>query len=217
MSRGRSTGRVLIIVENVAAFTDHRVSKQVATLLQAGYRVVAISRRAEPGAEQRRHPRLRLLEYRAPAEPRRRIGYLREYAYSLLAATWFAFRVVVRERPDVVQFCQPPDLYFPLAMVCRALGVRVLVDQRDLLPELYAARYGQPRPAVLAVLRRMERLSLAWADRVTCVNGYLRQRALDLGAIGAERITVIGNGPVLARVTGVRGDAELRQGQRFLA
>jgi glycosyltransferase involved in cell wall biosynthesis len=124
---------------------------------------------------------------------------------------------VARERPDVVQFCQPPDLYFPLAMLCRRLGIRVLVDQRDLLPELWAARYGPPRPALLALLRRLERLSLTWADRVTCVNDYLLKRALSAGAIAAERITVIRNGPVLARVTGVRPEPSLRQGHQFLA
>lgn len=208
--------RVLIIVENEAALTDHRVSKQIATLLQAGYFVSAISRTRHGRGEFWQHPRLRLLEYPAPAEPRGRLGYLAEYGYSLLAATCLSLRVLARGRPGVVQFCQPPDLYFPLALVFRRLGIRVLVDQRDLLPELYVARYGAARPGLLKVLGRLERLSQRRADRIICVNDYLRERLLAASGAPQAHVRVIRNGPVLARVTGVPADEALRRGRRYL-
>ena len=91
--------------------------------------------------------------------------------------------VVVTGQVTVVQFCQPPDVYFPLAWVFRWLGVRVLVDRRDLLPELYAARYGQIRPVLLSALRMCERLSHRSADRIICTNEYQRDRAVSTSGL----------------------------------
>src|SRR5438094_88515 len=101
-----------------------------------GRHVVAAPRRLGDRA-----PGRRLAEYAPPREPAGAVGYLVEYGYSLLMASIWSVRILVRERIDIVQFCQPPDLYFLLAPLFKSARVRVVVDQRDLLPELYVARY----------------------------------------------------------------------------
>lgn len=213
---GDHRGRVLIIVENWAAAEDHRVAKQIGSLVEAGYHVQAISPGSPENTVYRNHRQVRVFEYPPPPQPRGRLGYLVEYGYSVLAAALLSVRAAGRHRPDVVQFCEPPNIYFPLAWIFKRFGVRVVVDQRDLLPELYVARYGAIQQQMLTVLRFLERRSFTSADAVTCVNDYLRERILAASGRGRDRVAVVRNGPVLARVSRASADASLKHGHKYL-
>jgi len=209
-------GRVLIIVENNPAGEDHRVIKQIGSLVEAGYQVRVISQGSPKNAVYRGHPRIRVFAYPPPYQPRGRLGYLVEYGYSVLAAAVLSVGAAARHRPDVVQFCAPPNIYFPLGWVFRRLGTRVVVDQRDLLPELYAARYGRVQKQMLTVLRFLERRSFRGADGVLCVNDYLRERILGVSDLAGDRVAVAGNGPVLAQVSRATPDESLKRGHKYL-
>lgn len=210
-------GHVMIVVENRAAFDDHRVTKQIETLLKRGYHVHVITMRHKSSRRYRGHPLVHLLEYPPPPEPGSKRGYLVEYGYSFLAAAFFSCRVALRERIDVVQFCQPPDIYVPLAGLLRRLGVRtVVVDQRDLQPELYVARYGNSPRWMPSALKFLERQSHKNADRVITVSEYFRNRLAEASGLPADRISVVGNGPVLDRVAGAREDPALKRGRQYL-
>jgi sulfate adenylyltransferase len=209
-------GRVLIIVENIPVAMDHRVMKQLDTLIRHGHDVCVITRKDARNEAYRAHRQVRLFEYPPPPEPRSLYGYLIEYGYSFLAAVLLSVRAFFSGRVDVVQFCQPPDMYFPLGWLFKRLGARVLIDQRDLLSELYTARYGGERTRFHAVLRRLERWSHRGADRIICVNEYLRKRALAASGLPADRVAVIRNGPVLDRVTRAPADESLRRGRQYL-
>ena len=206
---------MLVVVENVAAGTDTRLSKQIATLLASGFFVSVITRRDDGNDELRADPRVRLYEHRAPPEAGGLLGYVIEYGMAFLAAAVLSVRATVGRRVDVVQFCQPPDIYFPLAAVLRATGHRILMDQRDLMPELFVARYGRPRSTILRFLGALERLSCRVAQRVLCVNGYLEERALASGA-SRDKVVVVRNGPLLARVGRATADPALKRGRTYL-
>lgn len=223
----RRPPRVLIVLENEPAWTSHRVRKQVDTLLENGCSVTLITRKADaitaqlgdelPGNDHfRGRPGVRVLEYRMSFDGTGLLGYLAEYGYAFLAATVLSFRALLTGGIDVVQFCAPPDIYFPLAWVLKRLGVRVLIDQRDLLPELYAARFGQVRPALLKGLQICERLSFRSADRMICTNEYQRSRALKESGLPDSHVQIVRNGPVLTRVTEAEADEALRRGRRYL-
>jgi glycosyltransferase involved in cell wall biosynthesis len=201
---------VLLVVENVPAAIDHRVRKQVDDLLGAGYRVSVITSR-HPGNSQLRRPGVTVLEYPAPAEPAGAAGYLREYGLSFAWAAALAARARLRGRVDVVQLCQPPDIYFPLARVLAWSGATVVVDQRDLMPEVFSARYGRRDGAVPTVLRWLERRTQRVARHTIVVNDYLRNRIIGAGA-QPEQVTIVRNGPVLARVAAARPDPATRAG-----
>ena len=207
---------MLIIVENEAAGQGHRVRKQISTLLEAGYRVGVITRRHPSNELYRGCPGVRLLEYPPPAETERQLDYLIEYGYSFLAAAFLSFRTMLSDGIDVVQFCQPPDVYFPLAWVLKGLGVRILIDRRDLLPELYVARYGQVRPVLLSALRICEQLSHRSADRIICTNEYQRDRAVKASGLPDSCVSVVRNGPVLSHVAAARNDESLKRGRQYL-
>ena len=213
--RGKA-GLVLIILENDAAGTSHRVRKQINTLLDNGYPVGVITRRHARNEQFRKRPGVRLLEYPPPVETNGQLGYLIEYGYSFFTAAFLSFRVLLSDGIEVVQFCQPPDIYFPLAWVLKKLGVRVLIDQRDLLPELYVARFGQIRPALISALRACERLSHRSAELIICTNEYQRDRVLSTSGLPDSHVSIVRNGPVLAQVAAAQSDESLKRGSPYL-
>jgi len=210
MPGGDRPWHVAAVVENVPYGQDHRLRKQVDAMLAAGFDVSVVSMRHESNRPYRGQPHLTLLEHRPPPEPSGARGYLVEYAWSFACEAVALARLRLRRRIDVLQLCQPPDVYVPLARVMRWAGARVVVDQRDLMTELLAARYpGAPR-AMTAVLRLLERWTQRVADRTLTVNEMLRERLVSAGG-RPENVSVVWNGPVLSRVDAARPDGTLRE------
>jgi glycosyltransferase involved in cell wall biosynthesis len=212
---GSEAPHLLVIVENVPFCVDTRLRKQVDSLLGGGYRISVITRRDEGNMVYRSIPRLHLFEYPNPQEGTGPLGYVAEYGVSLLAAFGLSLRVRLRERIDVVQFCQPPDIYFPLAWLLRAFGSKILLDQRDLMPEVYAARFGRASPLTRRLFKRLARWNYRAAHGVLCVNDYLETYALKAGA-SPSTVTIVRNGPVLSRIDRAVPDPALRHAERFL-
>ncbi|MFC5952191.1 glycosyltransferase family 4 protein [Pseudonocardia lutea] len=187
------------MVENIPLGMDHRLRKQVPTLLDAGYRVTVVTRSAPENAPFRAMSGLTLLEHPPFKEPRHAAGYLREYTLAFGWAALLCVRVRLRHPVHVVQFCQPPDIYFPLAWLLRLTGATVVVDQRDLMPELFAARYTLRPAPVLKALRWLERRTQCVADRSIVVNDHLRDRLIGAGA-NPRCVAVVRNGPLMANI-----------------
>lgn len=214
----RQQGRpwhVVAVVENIPFAADHRLRKQVDTLLGAGHRVSVVTMRDPANASYRRREGLRLLEYPAPREPSGPFGYVGEYAWSFLCAAIVVCWLRTRGRIDVLQLCQPPDVYFPLAWLMRLAGARIVVDQRDLMPEILTDRYPHAPPMMVAVLHLFERLTQRFADHAITVNHYLVDRLVGAGA-RPDDVSVIVNGPVLSRVRAATPDPSLTDGRRLI-
>jgi glycosyltransferase involved in cell wall biosynthesis len=208
-------GHVLLIVENLPMGIDHRVVKQVNDLLASGWRVSVVTRRDPANARYRDLPGMTVLEYPPPREPRGKIGYVSEYGASFCWATVFSLAVRLHGPVDVVQFCQPPDIYFPLAWVLRGLGAKVVAEQRDLMPELFTARYDHASPGIMPVLRWLERRTQRAVHHTLCTNETSRRRLIGAGAAPGT-VTIVGNGPVLSRVRAAAADRGLRGQHKFL-
>ena len=202
---------MLVILENVPLGVDHRIRKQVEDLLGAGYAVSVVTQSSPANADLRGTPGLALLEYSAPPEPQGLLGYVVEYAVSLAWAALHSARTRLRSRIHVVELIQPPDVYFPLARLLKWAGARILIDQHDLMPEMLAMRQGGGTPRLAGVLRWLERRSQRIADESICTNDYQRRRLIGAGA-SPDRVTVVRNGPVLARVRTSEPDPSLKEG-----
>jgi glycosyltransferase involved in cell wall biosynthesis len=211
---GARQPHVLLMVENVALARDHRLQKQVASLLAHGYRVTVICR-ADPG--NCRFPGASVRAYRAPADGTSKLGFAWEYGYSFAAAGWLAARVFLADRFDVLQVSGTPDIYFALAAPFRLLRRPLVVDQRDLTPELYELRYGRRGGPVYRLLCWLERRSYRAADHVITVNGSLARVVRDRGRRAAADVTVVMNGPRLAQAHRRAPRPDHRHGRRFLA
>lgn len=206
--------RVLLMVENVALARDHRLRKHAAALAGAGMTVTVICRR-DPG--NRAVPGVRVLDYRPPADGASRLGFVREYLYSLVMAAVLTVRVLVSPGVDVVQVSSTPDIYFLLAGPLRLLGRKVVFDFKDLSPEMYEARYGRRDGLMYRLLGRFERASLRTVDRVVAVNASVRDVAVRRGGVRPARVTVVGNGPSLGEMRRREPRPVLRRGRRHLA
>lgn len=203
--RGR---HVAAMVQNVPLAEDNRLCKQVEDLCSAGCHVSVITRRDRANEPWRNRSGLTLIEYRAPVDGTSTLGHVREYAASLTRQIPRLMNLHRRHRIDVLQICQPPDLYFPVAALARRFGVRVLVDQRDLMPETFAQRYSSAPARVMRMLHWLETRTQAHVDATVTVNDYLRDRLIAAGG-AAERIHVVRNGPVLQRVDRACGMSQL--------
>jgi glycosyltransferase involved in cell wall biosynthesis len=192
------------VVENVPFGRDHRLRKQVGALLSQGIDVTVVTPADQGNA---RVPGARVLEYR-PAPPLPPPwGFLLEYAYAWIASAWLVGRAGLGRRIDAFHLCGSPDIFFTLAAPFRLLGAKVVFDQRDLWPEAYVTRYGRRSGAAYRALLLLERLSYRSADAVLVVNESLRQVAMERGGLPAGGVTVVGNGPVLARTAELESTA----------
>jgi glycosyltransferase involved in cell wall biosynthesis len=213
--RDRRGNHVLLVIENVPFARDHRARKQADALSHAGRRVTVLTQR-DPENARFASAAVRLLQYRAPREASGVVGYLLEYAWSLAAWLVLAARQYARDPFGAIQIGQPPDVSPVFALPFRWLGVRYVADQRDLSPELFAARFGARAGPFPRVLRILERISWRLADRVLCVNESLRDAIVGRGGVDPAKVTIIANGPVVARVADARPDPMLREGARHL-
>ena len=201
------------MVENVALARDHRLQKQVSSLHAHGYRVSVICR-SDP--DNGRFTGARLHAYRAPADAQSKLGFLWEYGYSFAMASWLAMRAFLAEPFDAIQVSGTPDIYFALALPFKLLGRPVVLDQRDLSPELYELRYGRHGGTVYSALCWLERRSYRAASHVITVNSSLREAALTRGSLPPASVTVVGNGPSLDLTYPRAPRQELKHGRRFL-
>lgn len=215
--RLRGAGRILVMIENVPLAHDHRARKQVETLLEAGYQVSVISPRHPDNASCLEGADLHLYEYPPPRESGTKLSFVYEYAYSWLASAYLTVKAFNNGGFEAIQAGSPPDTHFLIAWPFKLAGRSFVVDQRDLSPEVYAVRYGRMAGAVPWLLRTLEKMSWRSADQILCVNGSLREVILRRGKVSPESVTVVGNGPVVARTNRRQARPDFKQGKRFLA
>ena len=206
----RGAPRVLLIIENISVARDHRAQKQLKSLLAGGYRVGLICRSDEHNARFRQ-PGVDLYEYPAPPEGDGTAVVAFEYGYSVLAAVLLVVRALADGPVHAIQVGQPPDIYFAPAFVAKLFGTRFIVDQRDLSPEVFEARFGKSEGAVAWTLRVFERVSWRTADHVITVNDSLVRVVTKRGGVAPKRVTAVRNGPLLSAVARGSADEELRE------
>ena len=210
--------RVLIIVQNLPVPFDRRVWLECQALVSAGYRVAVVcpKGRGDPGYQV--IDTVELYKYRPYAPGGSNLSFAAEYVYSFLATTWMALKAGRSGRFAVLQACNPPDIFWPLAMAFRALaGTRFVFDHHDLCPELYESRFPEGPKLPYKGLRALERRTHRVADHVISTNDSYRKIAMARSGKLATDVTVVRTGPDPQRLR--RGEAcpELRRGRRFLA
>jgi glycosyltransferase involved in cell wall biosynthesis len=210
--------RVLIIVQNLPVPFDRRVWLECQALISAGYRVAVVcpKGRGDPGYEV--VDSVELYKYRPYAPGGSKFSFVAEYAYSFTATAWAMLKARRSGRFAVIQACNPPDIFWPLAVAFRAVeGTRFVFDHHDLCPELYESRFPDgaklPRKGLLALERRTHRS----ADHVIATNDSYRDIAMTRSGKRAADVTVVRTGPDPQRLKPGAAEPGLRRGRRFLA
>jgi glycosyltransferase involved in cell wall biosynthesis len=123
------------------------------------------------------------------------LRYLARYVTFLLAAGLKIARLGRRNRINVVQVHTMPDFLVFAALPAKRRGAKVILDVHDLVPELYASKFGvrESHPLIRALVW-VERRSLAFADISFAVHGPHRDALIRHGN-PAEKLTVVMNSP----------------------
>jgi glycosyltransferase involved in cell wall biosynthesis len=210
--------RVLIIVQNLPVPFDRRVWLECQALEAAGYQVAVVCPKGDGDPSYDVVDAVELHKYRPYAPGGSKAAFVIEYAYSFLATARLAFKARRSGRFAVLQACNPPDIFWPIALILRALdGTRFVFDHHDLCPELYQSRFpGGPR-LPHRMLLALERRTLRTADHVISTNDSYRDVAMTRGGKRAQDVTVVRTGPDPQRLRRRDEYPELRRGRRFLA
>jgi glycosyltransferase involved in cell wall biosynthesis len=125
--------------------------------------------------------------------------YLREYLAFLLRAGFALTGAHRRRRYGLVQVHTLPDFLVFAALPLRLVGVPVILDLHEAMPEFFRSRFhGRAGRIGYALLRLQERASTAFASAVVTVNDALGDRLVAIG-VPASKVTVVPNAPSLAR------------------
>ena len=218
-NRRRSPERphVLVIIQNLPVPLDRRVWLECQALRDAGYRVSVICPKG------RNDPRRQLLDgieihkYRPYPPTTSMWGFVAEHAWAFTMTAWLTAGVRRRGRIDVLQACNPSDIFWPLALVLRTLGrTRFVFDQHDLCPELYESRFPDKSRLPYWGLRLLERATYAAADHVIATNGSYRDVAHRRGHKRPREVTIVRSAPDLDRMVRTAPDPALRRGREYL-
>jgi glycosyltransferase involved in cell wall biosynthesis len=212
-----SAPRVLIVVQNLPVPFDRRVWLECQTLRDAGYDVTVICPRGHGTGAHQVVDGVAIDAYRPYAPGGSALGFVIEYAYSFLATLRLALRGRRRGRFAVMQACNPPDIFWPIARWLRRLdGTRFVFDHHDLCPELYRSRFPEGARLPLRWLISLERATFRAADQVTSTNESYRAIALRRGGLDADDVTVVRTGPDPDRLKAIEPVPALRRGRRHL-
>jgi glycosyltransferase involved in cell wall biosynthesis len=110
--------------------------------------------------------------YRLPVSRRQgggRLAYMAEYFRSWLLMAWHVTKHHLRQRYALVQVYNPPDVLAFSTLLPRLFsGTRVVLDVRDMAPELFMSRFGLSLDhPITRALRVQERWACRYADAVT--------------------------------------------------
>lgn len=125
--------------------------------------------------------------------------YFREYLAFLVMAGAALAGAHRRRRYGLVQVHTLPDFLVFAALPLRLVGVPVVLDLHEAMPEFFRSRFrGRAGRIGHALLRLQERAATGFAGAVITVNDALGARLVGLG-VPASKVTIVPNAPSLAR------------------
>jgi glycosyltransferase involved in cell wall biosynthesis len=216
--RDGNRGRVMIIVQNLPVPFDRRVWLECQTLTAGGYGVAVVCPKGPGDPSFSVIDGVELYKYRPYAPGKQKASFVLEYIYSFLATLWLCIKAARRGRFSVVQSCNPPDIFWPIGLLFRAVhGSRFVFDHHDLCPETYEERFPQGPKSILLALRLLERMTVRVADHVISTNESFRSLVIRRDGVSPDKVTVVRTGPDPQRLKPVKPDATLRRGRPHLA
>lgn len=210
--------RILIIVQNLPVPFDRRVWLECQALTSAGYRVSVVCPKGEGDPSFHVVKSVRIYKYRPYAPGGSKISFIAEYVYSFLATAWMTAKARRAGRFAVLQACNPPDIFWPIALMLRMLdGTQFVFDHHDLCPELYESRFPDGPRLPYRALTALERRTHRTAKHVISTNESYRNVAMTRGGKSGADVTVVRSGPDPGRLWRGQTQPELRRGRRYLA
>lgn len=186
-----STHRVTMLLENNPYPQDVRVRSEALSLVAAGHGVTVIAPRGKGQPSREVLDGVRVIRFRSiDANGHGRAGFVLEYMIACSLLQVLALRELLRGA-TVVHLHNPPDLLFPVAMLYRLAGRRVVFDHHDLFPETVELRFGEG--ALARAARLCQNLTIDVAHHVLATNSSYA--AVSLSRKRPAQVTVVRNAP----------------------
>ena len=192
---------------------DPRVRREAESLVAAGWEVdvFGLQHEGDPSIATIDGVNLR----RLPVRRHQGAGlpvYLAEYGIFLTRALFAATRAHRRRHYGMVQVHSLPDYLVFAALPLKMVGVPVLLDLHEAMPEFFRGRFPRAaNPISYKLLLLQERISIGLANELLTVNEPLAERLRKRGA-DPERLTVVMNSPDLRLF-----DPAVQPGRKFMA
>jgi glycosyltransferase involved in cell wall biosynthesis len=215
---GLRKGRVLIIVQNLPVPFDRRVWLECQTLRAAGHDVSVVCPKGPGDPSFAKLEGVELYKYRPYASKGNKVSFIVEYVYSFLVTLWLSLKASrAGRRFDVVQACNPPDIFWPIGLLFKALyRSQFVFDHHDLCPELFESRFPDGSRRAHQGLLWLEGRTVASADHVIATNDSYRAVDIERHHADPDRVTVVRTGPDPARLKPREADSSLRRGRPYL-
>jgi glycosyltransferase involved in cell wall biosynthesis len=210
--------RVLIIVQNLPVPFDRRVWLECKALRGAGYDVTVVCPKGPDDPSYHEVDGVAIYKYKPYAPGGSKAGFVIEYAYSFLATA----RLVGKARRQggrfqVLQACNPPDIFWPIARWRRWRdGTRFVFDHHDLCPELYESRFPGGAGLPYKGLRALEKATHRSADHVISTNDSYRRIAITRSGKANDEVTVVRTGPDPDKLKRGEPDESVKRGHKYL-
>jgi glycosyltransferase involved in cell wall biosynthesis len=172
---------------------DPRVRREMDALRLDGHTIDVICR-ARAGYQWRERAEHGTI-WRLPALPGHGgpLMYLAQYAWFMLLATIWTTQLQLRRGYDLVQVHSLPDTLVFAAWLPRLLGVPVILDLHETMPEFFATKFGlDVSHRWVRVVGAFEQLSTRFATHVLTCTDQMRDAFVRRGT-PASKITVILN------------------------
>lgn len=82
---------------------------------------------------------------------------------------------------STIQVHNMPDFLIFITLIPKLMGVPIVLDIHDLMPEFYAGRYGNPRSLILRVIKLQERLACRFSNHVITVSELWKNVLIERG------------------------------------
>lgn len=211
---------VLLIVENAPVPHDRRVWNEARALQQNGYRVTVLSPKSASHNLMTNRETIEgvdIVRFSMPFGGPRKLDFLLEYTWAVLACHFHALRIWRRATIDLVHVANPPDVFFALKWLLGHAGVKFIFDQHDLSPETYQTKFDEPHKDGLSrLLRWLEKRSYTAADAVIVTNESYRKLAIGRGQQDDEAVFTVRNSPDPSLFQPRLPSGHLKDGHRYL-
>jgi glycosyltransferase involved in cell wall biosynthesis len=176
---------------------ETRVQREAEALLRHGYEVDVICSRlsGEPSIDRYKGVRVFRERYWPKIPFLKRAGLskkLFDYFFFFIMAAARITALNHRNHYTTIQVHNIPDFLVFCALIPKLLGVPILLDLHDLMPEFYAGHYGDGKSLAARLIRLQERLSCRFADQVITVSEHWRQ-ALNQRGVPEKKCSVVMN------------------------
>lgn len=182
--------------------TDNRVRRYAEALHKRGDQVdaIALAREGQPSSEVIAGVNVLRIQKRRIDETGP-LSYLIKLILFFFRSAWVLTVRHLREPYQVIHVHSVPDFEVFATLIPRLLGVRVILDIHDIVPEFYASKFRvNEHSMVFLFLVWLERLSIRYSDHVI-ISNHLWYQKLTLRSVRQEKCTTLINYPDLSIFT----------------